>query len=134
MICVSDGNWKAIVSGIFILYSVQLACSQQHQHQGGSPHEMLWPTSLSFHETKTNAMLGEAILKRVYSRIGFTDNIIRAEIDTLFDRLKEVIEKRLRKCERKRRRAGSVKNLNLESMYGHPNTTYQRRTRKQANG
>ncbi|ODN01696.1 hypothetical protein Ocin01_04984 [Orchesella cincta] len=74
------------------------------------------------------------MLKRVYNRIGFTDNIIRAEIDTLFERLKEVIEKRLRKCERKRRRAGSVKNLNLESMYGHTNSTFQKRTRKQASG
>lgn len=28
-------------------------------------------------------VLGEALLKKIYARIGFSDNIIRAEVDTV---------------------------------------------------
>ena len=31
----------------------------------------------------SHLVLGEALLKRLYARIGFTDNIIRAEVDTV---------------------------------------------------
>jgi hypothetical protein len=82
-------------------------------------------------------VLGEALLKRIYSRIEHTENLFRVEIGQVsennklqnsfitkqshynslvfiqvYDKLKQDIQKNFRKCDRKRRKADHLKDKN----------------------
>jgi len=58
-----------------------------------------WPTKMTFGETKTNYMLGSALLKRVYKRMDHSDSLMRSEINQMYDKLRDEIQKSLRKCD-----------------------------------
>jgi len=59
-----------------------------------------WPTKMTFGETKTNYMLGSALLKRVYKRMDHSDSLMKSEINQMYEKLRDEIQRSLRqKCD-----------------------------------
>jgi len=106
------GNVERLLFSLcFIIVSAQGSMSSHSYGQFGVASEedtnSTWPTKMTFHETKTNYMLGTALLKRLYGRMDHTDNLIKTEINQVYEKLKDQIQRQRRRAEN-----GSPKNQN----------------------
>jgi len=89
-----------------------------------------WPTKMTFGETKTNYMLGSALLKRVYKRMDHSDSLMKLEINQMYDKLRDEIQKSLRKCDGTRKPDAPTPRGHIETSQ-HPSYSNEKQQAKQ---